>query len=361
MVVMKDQYVFEGSPFALTATPKIGACWAGRQEVLKNLLRLVRTLTNRPDSTLDLIWADLGAGKSHALYHIAHLLTIEGNQFVPLFIEIPEPIRHFTDLYRRIVSALPWPRVAGLIVESRASSISADLQRSARVIVHGNSAERDVAKEWLMGGHPHLRELRNYTGISARIENDLQAMEILSDIIQVLARSQIRLVLLLDEFQRLGVLQERSRSAILSSLRSLFSRNPSHFSVVAAATTKIQKTALDLLPQELRTLLGMRPSVSLPEMSEEEAYDFVIQRFKCFRPSGYNRGPADPIGEDAIQATIEFISRETNARLIPRTILQALSWIFDETSENDRPVPHDRVHDLLRELSWDTASNGTHD
>jgi hypothetical protein len=356
---MQGQDVFDGSPFVLTATPKIGQCWAGRSEVLKKINRLLRSLVNRPDSTLDLLWSNFGGGKSHALYHIVHLLSVEAPQFIPLFIEIPEQIRHFMDLYRRVVPAMPWARIAPFFVDSKTVGINADLQRAARVIVHGNSAEREVATEWLAGGHVHLRELRNYTGISARLENDVQATDVLSDIVKVLATNKIRLVLLLDEFQRLGVLQDRYRSAILSNLRSMFSRNPTHFSVVAAATTRIEKTALDLLPQELKTLMGMRPSISLPEMSEDEAYEFVVERFKCFRPAGYRGGATDPIGDDAVRATIAFVNNQTTARLIPRTLLQALSWIYDE-ADGSKGISRDETNRLLNELSWDSLDENSH-
>lgn len=360
MSTMQDQDAFDGSPFVLTATPKIGQCWAGRSEVLKKINRLLRTFVNRPDSTLDLLWSNFGGGKSHALYHIAHLLSLQAPQVIPLFVEIPEQIRHFMDLYRRVVPAMPWHRIAPLFIETKEPGISADLQRAARVIVHGNAAEREIATEWIAGGHVHLRDLKNYTGISARIENDVQATDVLSDIVKVLATNKIRLILLLDEFQRLGVLQDRYRSAILSNLRSLFSRNSTHFSVVAAATTRIEKTALDLLPQELRTLMGMRPSVSLPEMSEEEAYEFVVERFKCFRPAGYRGNPTDPIGEEALRATISFVNHEANARLIPRTMLQALSWIYDETNGSKGLISREEANKLLSELSWDSLDENPH-
>lgn len=354
---MQDRRLFEGSPFALTATAKTGACWAGRPDVLKNIARVLRSLSNRPDSTLDLIWANFGAGKSHALYHIAHLLGERHKQFVPVFVEVPEPVRRFTDLYARIISASPCERFAQSVMASPSGAIVTDLKRAAHVILNGNSSERSLAIEWLGCGHPHLHQLKKYTGISARIETDIQAVDVLSEIIQALARDQVRLVILLDEFQRLGVLSDKVRSTILSSLRSLFNRNPSHLSVVAAATTKIQKTALDLLPQELRTLLGMRPAVSLPEMTEDEAYEFVLQRFKCFRPVGYDGGVADPVGEEAVRKTIGFIHGETSARLIPRTLLQALSWIFDDSE--GREVSGDRVRDLLTQLSWDSAGENS--
>ena len=255
---------------------------------------------------------------------------------------------------------MPWDRIAPLFIDSAEKGIGGDLRRAARVMVHGNTAEREIAAEWLAGGHVHLRDLRNYTGIATRIETDVQGTDLLSGIIGVLGRNDIRLLLLLDEFQRLGALQDRFRSAILSNLRSLFSRNPTHFSVVTAATTRIEKTALDLMPQELRTLMGMRPSISLPELNENEAYDFVVDRFKCFRPTGYNGDATDPIGEDAVRATISFVQNETNARLIPRTILQALSWVFDEANANKAPISRKDAKKLLSELSWESAGENFH-
>ncbi len=348
------QQPFEESPFALTATPRIGACWAGRPDILKKIQRLLRSLTNRPDSTLDLIWANFGAGKSHALFHISHLLGAGEGQPIALFVEIPEQLKRFTEVYSKIISALPWARLAPSIALASAEEVSQDLRQVARIIAHGTSAERAIAMEWLSAGRPLLRELRKYAGISTRIETDAQATDILSDLLNVLAAHKIRLVLLLDEFQRLGGLPERYRSALLSNIRSLFSRHPTHFSVIAAATTRVEKSAQELLPQELRTLMGMRPSIGLPEMSEEEAYAFVIERFRCFRHKNYRGGDADPLGEVAVQETIRFISQQPNTRLTPRTVLQALAWLYDEIDTDNVPLSAEQTSQLLSQLSWDT-------
>jgi hypothetical protein len=347
------QAAFADSPFALTATPSIGVCWAGREEILNKINRVVRTLSNRPDSALDLIWANFGAGKSHALFHLAHLLQSGSQKVTCAYVEIPESARHFLDLYRRIILAIPWQELSSIIGSAPMGNVSEDLRRAMRVIAHGNTSERTIATEWLSAGRPLLRELRSYTGISARIEDDTAATDTLSDIVKVLGHNHVRLVLLLDEFQRLGSLQERYRSGLLSSLRSIFSRNPTHFSVIAAATTRIERTALDLLPQELRTLMGMRPSISLPEMTENEAVEFVLERFKCFRPPGYAGDPAAPLGEEAVRAAVSFIAQEGSGRLIPRIVLQALSWVLDETDESQRPVSTETVRELLGQLSWD--------
>jgi len=344
---------FDGSPFVLTATPKIGVHWAGRPEVLKRINRLVRSLTNRTDSTLDLVWANFGCGKSHALFHIAHLLSQAAPNYFSVFVEIPEQVRHFLDLYRPIVTGLPWDKISSLIAASADVDVSPDLRRAAQVIQHGTPNEREIALQWVRGGHVGLRELKQIAGISARIDDDVSSVEILSDILKVLADNDVRLTVLMDEFQRLGTLQERYRSGILSALRSLFSRNSTHFSVVLAATTRIERTAVDLLPQELRTLLGMRPPISLPEMDTDEAYEFVVERFRPFRRADFKGEQTDPIGEPALRATIEFLAEQKDARLIPRTLLQALGWIYDEVDAGSNKLSKEDAVKYLSELSWD--------
>jgi len=96
-----------------------------------------------------------------------------------------------------------------------------------------------------------------------------------------------RLVQCIDEFQRIGVLNTTSRNRILSSIRTAFSRNPRYLSVILAIQSMVERSALDLLPPELKTLIGRKPSISLPEMDVREGKEFIAGRFACFRPAGY--------------------------------------------------------------------------
>jgi hypothetical protein len=349
---------FRASPFSLTASPETASCWAGRKPVLARLKRLKKSLLHRSDSSLDLIWANLGAGKSHALFYLKYLLegsAGESGKIISVFVEMPDQLKKFHDLYTRIVAELPIEAVALMILDADNRSVPEDLKSCARVLVYGSGEEKAVAKQWLLGQRPALRELKASTKIQCRIEEDSQACDILGGIIRALAEKEIRLVVLLDEFQRVASLQpQHRRDTVLSNLRSLFSRNPRYFSLVLAVKSRIEENAMEMMSEELRTLMGVRPGVSLPEMSHEEAIEFVIERFRFFRPNGYQGKDDAPFGLNIIEMVITHIGSVDGPRVIPRTILQALSWIYDEavTPETDE-VNSDEARGLLEELRWE--------
>src|SRR5262249_41165995 len=134
------------------------------------------------------------------------------------------------------------------------------------------------------------------------------------------------------------------------------SRNSKGFSMILAVASRLEQSAMDMVPHELRTLLGMRPGVSLPEMSEDEAMDFVMGRFQYFRPPGYSLAAAAPFGVGAIRTVLNYIGQKEGARLIPRTILQALAWIYDSaTPSTADEFSKEEVSQLLGELRWDTS------
>jgi hypothetical protein len=351
-----DGRLFSGSPFALTASKASAACWAGRRGVRARLERLCRSYSTRPDSSLDLMWANLGAGKSHALLHLILLLGSASPtaDHVAAYVEMPQQPRRFTDLYRQIINELPLGDIVPLLVGPNDNGAPPDdLRRAARTLAYGGTAEREIAKEWLAAGRPPLRDLRAATGIGARIEDDVQASEILSHIARHLATHEVRTIILIDEFQRIAASTQRQRDAILHNLRSIFSRNPAYLSVILAVTSRIETTALALLPQELRTLMGMRPTVSLPEMSEDEALEFLRERFQFFRPPGYAGPSTAPFGEECLRLIVTHVAEADRERLIPRSLLQAAAWVYDEAiALGVDEMSRADTERLLNELEW---------
>lgn len=352
---------FSGTPFALTASRENAACWSGRQDVRKRLERIRRSYLSRPDSTLDLVWANLGAGKSHALYHLMHLLdAVDGPKPLTIYVELPDQPR-FLELYSRIMAQLPMDRAIPHLLNAPAPGAD-DLRRSARAWAHGGPTEKYLALEWLMGGRPALRELRNTTGIGERIESDGRALEVFTHVVRALAAGGVRLVVLIDEFQRVASCPSKHREGLLTSIRYVFSHNPTFFSMVLAITSRIEKSALDLLPRELQTLMGIRPTISLPEMSEEEAVEFLTGRFSYFRPRGYDADVAAPLGLDSLRLIVSEIARSGHQRLTPRTLLQVVSWVYDEAVDRGlTQVSPTMTQALLRELQWDRKAGNEED
>lgn len=348
-----NKRLFEHSPFAVTADTSTATCWAGREDILNRLRRLVRSFSSRSDSSLDLIWANFGAGKSHTLFHLGHLVTTtEGLRSVPLVVEIPEQIKGFLDLYRSIISEIDLDRTAELILAVPQKTAWDDLRQAARVLVHGTGSEKETARQWIAGGQVRLTDLR-LCGISGRIENDVTASNVLCGIANALAETQTRFLVMIDEFQRIAVLTPRARAAVLSNVRSLFNSCPSCLSIILAATCRIEQNALDLIPAELRTLLGVRPTLSLPEMTPPEAVEFMGGRFDFFRPLGYDGDRFAPFTEELILGIAEYLVNEAEVSLIPRHIIQATAEIYDALYHDDqRCIDHHAAVNELKEMRW---------
>jgi hypothetical protein len=351
-----ETQILRSSPFSLVADDSSSACWAGRTQVLDQLKKLCRSWVNRSDSTLDVVWANLGAGKTHALFHLGHLLETEfktNPEAIVVYAEVPERDSHFIEIYRRLVSSLRLADIAKLSVGATKGSLSPSVARACRAIEFGSENEKRVATDWITAGRPAMRELRAVTGIDSRIESDVEAERVLSDLLGLAAAGGRRVVVLLDEFQRVGHLAQRGREAMLSHLRTLFSRQSSHFSLVLAVGTRMEKTALELLPSELKTIMGMRPTVSLPEMNKGEAVEFILRRLAWYRPEGYSGSAETPFSREQIDYVVAYLADQGKARLIPRVLLQVFGIVYDEISLESLPMGTQRLRESLDALRWE--------
>jgi hypothetical protein len=342
---------FLDSPFSNVADERSARCWSGRAKVHESLLRLKRSLARMADSTLDVMWANLGAGKTHTLLHLAYLLQEESradSRTVCVFVEMPEQIRNFLDLYRRVIAALPLGRVAALIGNCPRGKILDSISRAANVLHHGSANEKELVADWLAGGRPLLKDLRQCSGISQRIEEDLAATDALCSIAHAFSINRVRLVILVDEFQRIGVLKPPARNKVLSCVRSVFSRTPSHFSMLLSIQSMLEQSALEFVPPELRTLLGKKPSISLPEMDEIEAKEFLAGRFGFFRAPDYHGAPTAPFEPNAIDAILRFIHDDAGVALSPREVLQAFAFVYGQAEDLAKGIDAREATDLLR-------------
>jgi hypothetical protein len=342
---------FAESPFSPLADEESAGCWAGRGEVLAQLNRVRASWRSRSDSTLDLMWANLGAGKTHALLHLKWLMANE-TEVVPVFVELPEDIRDFHALYRLIVPLFPVDTWASKVNQGSVQ-VSNRVQRALRVLAFGEEAQRSLAFDWICGGRPQLKDLRSVTGLDSRIETDADAEAVFADLLRIGAAHGQRVVLLIDEFQRIGRLGIKRRDALLAHLRTLFSRNSRYFSVLLAVGSRAETTALELLPAELRTILGMRPAIMLPEMSPQEALPFTLERFAWFRPAGFSEGPDFPFSRSQLEFILAYLAANPNARMIPRTILQTLGEVFDAYGPGQVKASESELDALLGRLRWD--------
>ncbi len=166
-----DDY-FVGSPFSVV--PERGAIdgWAASDTSLAELQRMLLRLKGAA-SSLDLVWATFGSGKTHALLYLEkQLIENSAAEAKPtcVYFELHDGARSFLSLYSGLADALEWDVVLGRIATMQiGAGLPADLRRIANLYLNGSAAERDVALRWLRGEKIHLAELRRLANVARRI------------------------------------------------------------------------------------------------------------------------------------------------------------------------------------------------
>src|SRR5437773_9456661 len=90
-------------PFQVVADPQHALVWADRAALKNEIEKRLRRLRDIPQSTVQLMWADLGAGKTHTLRYIeARCKQDDGLRNAAVYTEVPGGIRSFLDLYREL-------------------------------------------------------------------------------------------------------------------------------------------------------------------------------------------------------------------------------------------------------------------
>jgi hypothetical protein len=354
---MNESSLFTTSPFSLVASETSSACWAGRAELKARLYSLCRSWMRRPDSTLDLMWANLGAGKTHALLHIRHVLgalqPTGGAEPLIVFVELPQDLKGFLDLYALIARAMPIEELMGIAWKEQ-KNVSTNLQRAARAYLADGVAARETVQDWILARRPHLRDLRATTGIGARIETDAEAAQTLIELLSIAASTGRRVILLLDEFQRIAQLSTKARETVLSHIRSVVSRSPTYLSIVLAVGTRVEKTALQLIPPELKTLMGMRPNIVLPALGREEAAEFMRARLAWFRPIDYAGEPLAPFPSELFESTLDFVAAKAQVNLTPRLLLQTFGTVADAIEDSvDGTLSQSSLREILESGRWE--------
>jgi hypothetical protein len=345
--------LFTSSPFSVVASPATAGCWAGRPALKQELARMCRSWGRRADTTVDLFWANLGAGKTHALNHLKYLL-LSGRAYaferdpVISIVEMPQDLKSFHQFYQGIAESLPHQDLMEAALS--AEGLSANMQRAARAYLSGGPAAADVVRDWLTGRRPLLKDLRSISGIGTRIETDIDAEHALSDLFALAASQQRRVVLMLDEFQRVSTLPSRVREGVLSHLRGTISKCGGYLSVVVAVGTRAEQTAMQLLPPEFRTIMGVRPAISLPAMSEEDAVSFLRQRLTWFRPVGYAGDSLAPFSAQTVKTAIHLLHGRSASHVSPRMLLQTFGILYDLTLDEAEALTSEAVEKCLSGL-----------
>jgi len=335
-------------PFHVVPNEVLYPMMADRTELRKDIKTLLRNLSRKSASSMHLMWAWFGTGKTHALHHITHLCQSEEHDIIPIYLEFPRATRRFLDLYRFLISGIN-PRIINDAylevftsplknnIQMELQSDFPDLSNALLLLYQGKGSERDIVLGWLRTEVRDLRTLRT-VGVSRPIATAEDAIRTMAWLIRLISLgssysngSYRRILWMLDEFQRIKDCRLPVRDEICSCLSSVFNRCPDGLSIMISFTGRPeQKKMPDWLSRDLIDRIGIEKVLLLPPLTADDALVFVRDLLQYFRnPQFGNTNEFFPFNEETTRTIVDII-HEKKAELKPRTIMQFFNAVLEE-------------------------------
>lgn len=335
-------------PFRVIPDDNFCVFMADRSKVKEDLDTLLRNLSRRNSSSIHLLWAWFGAGKTHTLLHMKYLCKNKFDNLFPVYMEFPKTVKSFIDVYRGFIYAFDPSILCDAYLEvatspkkdkikSELQVLSQDLSKAIQFLCKDSDEDKEVILKWLRGEKLELKLLRDY-GISRRIETDDDAIRVITWIIKLInfgsgvSDSVARLIWVIDEFQRIEQCRQNLRDEINSCLHSTFNKNPNSFSLIISFSGIPQKRLPSWFSKELEDRIGIEKVITLPPLMSSEAVTFVKDVLTHFRYAEDKPiTPFFPFTKETVEQIIDFIQKK-KFELKPRILMQFFSAIL-QTAE----------------------------
>jgi hypothetical protein len=325
-------------PFHLTPSLSPGAdlVWVGRSEVRTQVDRAIRRLKRNPANSLNLMWADFGAGKTHTLLYLKN--QVENNTDTPgfaVYAALPKEARRFTDVYRAAIKGITEEslidafrkaesRVGLEPLRQQVGQFNSSIFYGLQTLSIGSEDQRHTALSWLRAERGLRYSDLNALGISGHITSSDEAVAALSALHQVLlAAGYQRIFLLLDEFQRISELRGTMQNEINAGLHSVFNQANPNLSIVLSFSFGVEKNIKHFLNDEL--LSRADPNrVRLPEMTQPEAVEFINELVSA----ASNEDKDSKIDNSTVEAAVGRLA--SHGRLTARRLMKTMAIVGEE-------------------------------
>lgn len=336
-------------PFSVVPRQQHCDFLAGRPQFRSDISTLIRALSRKDTSSIHVLWAWLGAGKTHSLYYLMTQATLNNTgthvELHAVYSEFAKQAKGFFDLYQSVISGIDRRFIANAFLEATTSpqwaekfaelsDSNPDLSVALRTIAIGSEADQSIAVRWLRGDAIPVAEFRRL-GISQKISSADQAVNILSAVVQLAdmasrsrGRQGFRLVWIIDEFQRVARYSKNLSREINAGLHSLFNACPIGLTIILSFSGTSNESVLpDWLSPELRDRIGATKVMVLPPFQRTEALAFLTDIFSHFRSAEEKPSTFFPFSREACEYVIDHLSKKIELR--PRMIMHAMNAVLE--------------------------------
>jgi Cdc6-like AAA superfamily ATPase len=327
-------------PFTVIPSEERGAeLWADRKSTLHMIENILQDWSVNKDSNITLLWADLGAGKTHTLYNLqARVRVLE--RMLPIYVLLPQTISKFIDLYQAIAKVLDWDEITDKLPEKITPLIGKSLRQVLKWFCSDvDQVRKNLALRWVLASRLRPKECE-MLGVPQPLSDPDDAVQILAIALQALSSPDRRIILMIDEYQRVAEGSRRQLQQIGHGVHTLFNACPRNFSLILSCATGMSDDYNMFLTPEIASRMSAK-RIELPCLTAIEIIDYVKDLFNHYRrEKAPNNNVFFPLTDLTTRAMAQYLiegfgEKEVTPRLVNEAFAELLSFI----RKNELPCP----------------------
>jgi hypothetical protein len=184
------------------------------------------------------------------------------------------------------------------------------------------------------------------------------------------SRGSGQVVLLVDEFQRVGELGNRQMREVCDSLHLIYNRHAEGLRLLLAFATGNPDAIADFITGDL--LARVQSKIGLPPPSRADVYTYVSELLTIYRIDRSLQNPYHPFGQQAAKTLCDYVYDITDGfctlRKINIVFDRCFNWFLDEGvhdrvmgGQEKEVITRDLVQECLKKIGPDLRALLTSD
>lgn len=312
---------FSDWPFPAVPNAFVTKFLCDRHWLAMRLEELIASWKLRTSTIVNLVWSDVGAGKTHTLMHLKWLAAQQGFSSCYLF-DMPERPKSLVDFHNAFLGAVGLePLLEAYVNHEKVFDTAPILRQVCRAVFSAEGIET-AAENWVQGiaSAADMRRL----GIPSKLTAEQATADIASLAAALATGAPGRTLIFVDEFQRVGHGGPRASAEIQGGISSLINRMPEGLSLILSFASPPKATLPEWMEQSLISRAGMSHFIPIMALTHSDARIFLRDILNVFAP---NRSTQFfPFTENAVD---KLISMTGKSRVLPRDLLSLSSHVFE--------------------------------
>lgn len=313
------QFKLQSNPFRLTpALSSEELIWAGFPELKKRIENRILKAIKIPNSSLILNWGDYGSGKTHAARYFTNLNVLSNLKIktdslpLPLIINFPRSKEPVKEIYTQIIDKIDIDDIRRRLEKEKIDIASVLSQVTDNVLIQNivslllnPTVSPQMMKSYLYGTASITSNFVD-KNVSRKLVSDIDYIELLSALFSVITydkKAYSCVIIWIDEFESISILNTVSISNVNNLIRSLLDYVPNNLLIFLNLTQSAMMDVSDLsdyLQEAVKSRIKDKIELGIPDLDAFKLYLKELLNNPLYRTSECSDKPYFPFEEDVI-------------------------------------------------------------